>query len=149
MRRLTVFLLAGLLWSAAAWADGNSATATAYFVVKGMTCGDCEAKVKKALRDYEGVIKVDASHKGGMARVVYDPAQVSDPSVLADRISEVGFTARQVDLEVGERRWKEVVAMAGKPKKRSCCASKSKKGCASKAKKSGCGTKAKKEGCSH
>ncbi len=137
-------LLVVWVWFGALHAGNDNIPATAYFVVKGMTCGSCEVKIKKALRHYEGVIKVDAVYQSGLARVVYDDERIEDPSVLADAISEAGFTAKLLDAKAGERRWNQRASIPKKKrgccanKKKGSCAQKDKKGCASKA-KSGCG----------
>ena len=45
--------------------------------IEGMMCGHCEASVKKALEELEGVVEAKVSHEDGTAVVTFD-AQVSD-----------------------------------------------------------------------
>ncbi len=146
MNRMTWLLVAGMLLSTGLLAGDNAKKATAYFVVKGMTCENCEVKIKKNLLHQEGVIKVDASHKAGMVRVIYNPSEVENTESLVAAIDAAGFTARPVSSRIGERRWKTALSPsrkkhcdAGKAKKSCCAASGKKKGCATK--KSSCATK--------
>ncbi len=132
-----VWLIAtGVFLALNGWAADGLSHRTAYFVVKGMTCHDCEVKVKKNLLEQEGVVKVDASYKAGMVRVVYDRSKVADPDVFVAAIDAAGFTARPVDAKIGERRWH--AADVKKKGRKHCCASKGKRGCAASGKKKGC-----------
>ena len=59
--------------------------------VEGMTCGGCEATVKRALGQLEGVTSADADHESKSVRVTFDPAAV-DLEAIGSRIEELGFT---------------------------------------------------------
>ena len=48
----------------------------AVFRVTGMTCDGCEAAVKMAVRQLDGIYQVDASYKEGSAVVSYKPSKV-------------------------------------------------------------------------
>lgn len=63
------------------------------FKVEGMTCGGCEAAVKMAAKNVEGVKDAKASHEKGTAEITYDPAKTT-PEAIAKAITEnSGFKA--------------------------------------------------------
>ncbi|MBU8932965.1 MAG: cation transporter [candidate division Zixibacteria bacterium] len=59
-----------------------------------MTCGGCESSVSGALSEIEGVIDVfKVSHQAGAAVVCYDPAKLTDKSLLTSAVTKKGFKA--------------------------------------------------------
>jgi copper chaperone len=57
--------------------------------VEGMTCGHCEEAVTKALRQVQGVERVEVSRQQGKARVEGDP----DVDRLVMAVREEGYQA--------------------------------------------------------
>ena len=100
---LAALLVLGVLgWASQAVADGSSAKATtSSFKVEGMTCGGCEGGVKLKVKKLEGVKSVEASHKEGTAKVVYDADKVTPEDIIA-AIKELGYSAELAD-DVTER----------------------------------------------
>ena len=62
------------------------------FDVQGMTCGGCEAGIRRGVKNLDGVIDVRASYKTGSAEVTFDPAKVT-PEQIAQAIEKVGYQA--------------------------------------------------------
>ena len=62
------------------------------FSVTGMTCGSCEARVKKALERVDGVRGVTADHVSGQVRVIFDEKKVEEPTLL-NSIEKAGYGA--------------------------------------------------------
>lgn len=58
--------------------------------VTGMTCGGCVNSVQKVLTALPGVQSAEVTLTPGLARVVYNPAQV-DRSMLAQAVIDAGF----------------------------------------------------------
>jgi copper chaperone CopZ len=92
----TLLLTAGLL--ACAGPEGDIDTAptpegtTLELAVSGMTCGGCSVAVERAVGRLDGVHEVEAWHREGRARVVYDPERVQ-PEAIAAAIEDIGFEA--------------------------------------------------------
>ena len=57
---------------------------------KGMHCPSCEILVKDSLEEFEGVIKVDASHKSGIIIVKFDEKKINE-SKIKNVIKEEGY----------------------------------------------------------
>lgn len=55
--------------------------------VTGMTCSGCEAAVKLAAKQIDGVKDAKASYAKGTAEVTYDPAKTT-PDVIAKAIAQ-------------------------------------------------------------
>jgi copper chaperone CopZ len=71
----------------------TSETETCTFGVTGMTCAGCEAAVRSAAREVDGVTDVEVSYKEGTAKVTYDASKTT-PEVIAKTITErTGFEA--------------------------------------------------------
>lgn len=71
----------------------NGTLETVRITVSGMTCGCCEAAVRDAIEDLEGVASVLVSHRTGIAQIRFDPATAS-VEFLVSAISEgSGFQA--------------------------------------------------------
>jgi len=70
--------------------DGNVDTVT--FNVDGMTCGGCEAAVRRAVNKLDGIETVEASHKEGTAIVTYHPEEVT-PEQIVEAIKTLGYEA--------------------------------------------------------
>jgi|GEM_PF-888030 copper ion binding protein len=64
--------------------------ATALVKIKGMMCADCEAKVKKALLQLEGVEEAEVSAKTGEARILLNPEKVNEKG-LRNAVKAAGF----------------------------------------------------------
>jgi len=63
---------------------------SAYFIVKGMTCGGCSGKVKEALAKIKGVKVQKVCHKSGCAVVNFD-ASKTNKAAIATAIKGTGF----------------------------------------------------------
>lgn len=62
--------------------------------VKGMMCGHCEARVKKALENVDGVVEAKVSHEAGTAQVTLS-TEVAD-SVLAAAVEAQDYEVTDV-----------------------------------------------------
>jgi copper chaperone CopZ len=93
-----VAALGALGWVGRAAAGDEAATTVSTFAVQGMTCGGCEVGVKMKVKKLAGVESVDASHKEGTARVVYDPSRVTPEQIIA-AIEELGYKAELQETE--------------------------------------------------
>lgn len=62
--------------------------------IKGMMCGHCEARVRKALEELEGVTSAEVSYKQGTAVVRADPA-VSDEALLK-AVTDAGYRFKSI-----------------------------------------------------
>ena len=97
----------------AAIALGGAATATATRVratqakpaeatkvcalkVTGMTCSGCEAAVKLAAKQIEGVKNVKVSYAKGTADVTYDPAKTAPDAIAKAIAQKTGYKAEVV-----------------------------------------------------
>lgn len=58
--------------------------------VEGMHCSGCASTIQALLQRNEGVKKVSASFEAGEARVLYDPALVSEEQ-LAGVVERAGY----------------------------------------------------------
>lgn len=58
--------------------------------VDGMTCTGCEQRIGTVLRRVEGVREVAADHTTGQVEV-RGGSELTDPSVLAERITAAGY----------------------------------------------------------
>ena len=58
--------------------------------VEGMHCTGCASTIQTLLQRNEGVKKASASFEAGEARVLYDPAAVSEDQ-LASVVDKAGF----------------------------------------------------------
>lgn len=58
--------------------------------IEGMHCGSCEALVREALEELDGVESVDVSHSRGTAKIVYDESVVS-PETLKAAVEQQGY----------------------------------------------------------
>ena len=64
--------------------------------VDGMTCGNCRARVERALNALEGVAGADVNLATERARIVYLP-EVLDPPAIAEAIRGAGYVPGGVD----------------------------------------------------
>lgn len=71
----------------AAQAKPAEATKVCTMKVTGMTCSGCEAAVKLAAKQIDGVKDAKASYAKGTAEVIYDPAKTA-PDAIARTIAE-------------------------------------------------------------
>lgn len=60
--------------------------------VEGMSCSACVARVKRALKETEGVSETHVNLEKGEAEIRYEPARTS-PEKLAKAIDELGYKA--------------------------------------------------------
>jgi len=60
--------------------------------VKGMSCGHCQARVKKALEGVQGVGSAEVDLSTGLARV---KGTDLDPAALTKAVEEAGYQASQ------------------------------------------------------
>ncbi len=58
--------------------------------VEGMHCGGCASTIQTLLQRSQGVKKASASFEAGEARVLYDPAAVSEHQ-LAGVVEKAGY----------------------------------------------------------
>ena len=64
--------------------------ASAKIIVKGMTCGGCQAAVQRALGSVAGVSKAQVDLAGGLATIEYDEAKAGLPD-LQKAVAKAGF----------------------------------------------------------
>ena len=64
--------------------------------VDGMTCGNCRARVERALRGLDGVAGADVNLATERARILYLP-ELLDPPAIADAIRGAGYVPETVD----------------------------------------------------
>jgi Cu+-exporting ATPase len=67
--------------------------ATKTFAVEGMTCGNCQAKVEKALAGLDGVSGYKVDHAADSAEVEYDQTILTAADIAA-AITASGFPAK-------------------------------------------------------
>ena len=58
--------------------------------VSGMSCQGCEERIGRALRRMAGISAVEADHRSGAVRVMFDPARTSDATIRA-AIERAGY----------------------------------------------------------
>ncbi len=68
--------------------------------VGGMTCASCVGRVERGLKKVEGVEGASVNLATERATVTYDPEQV-EPSVLLDKVRDVGYEPRVGEIELG------------------------------------------------
>ena len=76
----------------AAPANVSVACESVVIPVEGMSCSVCVARVKRALKETEGVSEAHVNLEKGEAEIRYEPATVS-PERLANAIDELGYKA--------------------------------------------------------
>jgi copper chaperone CopZ len=64
--------------------------------VEGMTCGHCVARVEKALRSCNGVLKARVDLNKKIAVILYDPAR-SNTAEFVKKIEDAGYKARMMN----------------------------------------------------
>jgi mercuric ion binding protein len=82
----------------AATADVRGAAKTIKLDIEGMTCGACSASIKTALKQIDGVGKIDITFEQKGGTVQYDPAKVNEQTIV-DAINETGFKAQRAAAE--------------------------------------------------
>jgi copper chaperone len=68
-------------------------TAKVILGVSGMTCGGCEATIKKSLAGMDGVTSIDVNVADGKAEVTCDTRLVDDAGRIAEAITASGYPA--------------------------------------------------------
>lgn len=61
--------------------------------VRGMSCGHCEMRVKKALTAVPGVLDASASHEKAQAVVTVEPGQAVPVEALVAAVQAAGYEA--------------------------------------------------------
>ena len=64
--------------------------------VDGMTCGNCRARVERALHTLDGISAADVNLATERARIVYLP-EILDPPEIAEAIRNAGYVPGEVD----------------------------------------------------
>ena len=64
--------------------------------VDGMTCGNCRARVERALHTLDGISAADVNLATERARIVYLP-EILDPPAIAEAIRNAGYVPGEVD----------------------------------------------------
>jgi len=62
--------------------------------IEGMTCTGCEATVKNAAYQLEGVLEVKANYKTGEATITYNQSMLQ-PKDIEEAINKTGFSVKQ------------------------------------------------------
>ena len=63
--------------------------------IEGMMCGHCEAHVKKALEEVEGVTLAEVSHVSGTAAVTLDKPVLDD--ALTRAVESAGYEVTSIE----------------------------------------------------
>lgn len=83
----------------------------AFLSVEGMHCSACEVFLESRAEKREGVLRTEASYASEMAKVVYDPEEISRDE-LPDTLSGFGYTAYDPEERDGsERELSEIVTI--------------------------------------
>ena len=69
---------------------------TASFEIEGMTCSGCEAHVKHAAAELDGVIQTIASHTDGTAKVEFDASKITKEDIIA-AIKTTGYKVTPIE----------------------------------------------------
>lgn len=69
---------------------------TASFEIEGMTCSGCEAHVKHAAAELDGVIETVASHADGTAKVEFDASKTTKEDIIA-AIKTTGYKVTPIE----------------------------------------------------
>ena len=115
-KRLTVILfilITGILFIGVLPANDTQSTT---LDIKGMTCGDCVAKVSTALEAVDGISAVSVDHSTGKALVTYDADLVS-MDMMKSAVKTAGF-------KVGKKSWFSKNKQSASCGSGSCCTSK-------------------------
>lgn len=67
-----------------------------HFVIAGMTCGNCQDRIEKALRRTEGVLSAAVDYRSGEGVAVFD-SEVTDFDSLKTVIAELGYEVTEDD----------------------------------------------------
>lgn len=73
----------------------NTESATAVVHIKGMMCGHCEARVKKALEDINWIEEAQVSHEKGTAVITANSSP--DEKTIRTAIKEAGYKVTRID----------------------------------------------------
>lgn len=74
----------------------TSQVQTVSFQIEGMTCSGCEAHVKHAAAEVDGVIETVASHADGTAKVEFDASKTNKENIIA-AIKTTGYKVIPVE----------------------------------------------------
>ncbi|PYE49931.1 heavy metal translocating P-type ATPase [Deinococcus yavapaiensis] len=69
--------------------------------VGGMTCASCVARVERGLKKVEGVESASVNLATERATVTYDPAVVTTPQILLEKVKDVGYEPVTSTVEFG------------------------------------------------
>ncbi len=67
--------------------------------IEGMTCTSCEHSVNYALKSIKGVHKVSSDYKTGLARIEYDPDNVTDKEIKKAIEEKVGYKVIRIEKQ--------------------------------------------------
>ena len=77
----------------------TESTVSSKLLVTGMDCPDCAAKVEKAVKRMQGVIKATVVFPAGRLNVEYDPQQTGITQMI-DKIKKLGYEAREDNQKI-------------------------------------------------
>lgn len=92
MRALVAFTFIALTASACHAPSTAASRAEVTIPVEGMSCGACAARLKRGLKNVDGVLDVEITLHPGAARIGYLPSR-TDPARLGAAINALEFTA--------------------------------------------------------
>ena len=87
----------------------------------GITCGNCAARIARALEAEQGVASVSVDDSAGRVIIGYDSKAVT-PETLANRVTSAGYCCRILQTQTFEEyRKSSGGAVTVRPTRRSCC----------------------------
>lgn len=90
---LSAGIVGSVLTARAPTAQSKSATKVCTLKVTGMTCAGCEAAVKIAAKNVDGVTNVTVGYEKASAEVTYDPAKTTPAAIAKVITDKTGFKA--------------------------------------------------------
>lgn len=73
---------------------GKKNTSTVRFVVQGMNCNSCVARIEKSVGELPGIAAVKVDLSGGQVAVGHEPEKVT-PEQIRQQIAAAGYTATE------------------------------------------------------
>lgn len=74
------------------------------FILKGMTCAACAARVEKAVSSLLGVLSVEVSLPSSQMRVRFDPGQIGSEQIV-EAVHKAGYQARPYEQKAQVNLW--------------------------------------------
>lgn len=99
--------MAAMLICIGAFAKSEKDSQVTFKITPGMTCGNCEQKIKSNLRFEKGVTAIEASAPGDVVTVKYNPSKTTESKLIA-AFSKLGYQASVYDAESAGKSTKEV-----------------------------------------